>query len=143
MAIKLLKDIRMTIKELALNACSVTMINSGFSVDDANFFIEKMTEDAKAHRYRDTMYRMSFVQQRSKLKCCLRICRFVMWIDLIFQTHLHKIVLNQIKHFETDVCKHFKYIPSDDLLDDSDVKIILESERSPDDPKVLYVFHNI
>lgn len=137
MAVKRLKYIRMTIKELALNACSVTLINSGFTVDDANFFIKKMTEDAKAHRYRDTMYRMSFVQQRSKLKCCLRICRFVMWIDLILQSHLHKIVQNQIKRFEMDVSRHFKYIPPDDLLDDSDVKTILEGERSPDDPKVL------
>lgn len=127
----------MTIKELVLNACSVTLLNSGFTVDDANFFIKKMTEDAKAHRYRDTMYRMSFVQQRSKLKCCLRICRFVMWIDLILQSHLHKIVQNQIKHFEADVSRHFKYIPPNDLLDDSDVKTILEGERSPDDPKVL------
>jgi len=120
-----------------LNACSIALTNFGFTVDDNNFFIEEMTEDAKANRYGDTMYRMSFLKQRAKAKCCLRICRFVMWIDLIIQSHLHQVVQNQITHFEADVHRHFKYIPSDDLLNDTDVTTTLEGERFLADPKVL------
>lgn len=59
-----------------------------------------------------------------------------MWIDFIIQSYLHKIVRIQIAQFEADVYKHFKYIPSDDLLDDTDVHTVLEGERSSDDPKV-------
>lgn len=131
-----LKNLRQTIKDLVLNACSIALVDSGFTVDDSNFYITKMTEDAKINRYRDTMYRMSFVKQRAKLKCCQRICRFVMWIDFIIQSNLHYIVRNQITRFEVDVRRHYKYVPSNDLLTDTDVETVLEGERSSDDPKV-------
>lgn len=135
-AVALLKDARATIKGLTLNACSATLGNFGFTVDDANFFIRKMTEDAKAHRYRDTMYRMPFVQQRTKVKCCRRICRFIMWIDLMVQSLLHKVVCDQIARFDADVSGHFEYVPDDGALDGTDVTATLEDERSPDGPRV-------
>lgn len=98
-----------------------------------------MTEKAKIERYRDTTYAMPFAKQRAKLKCCQRICRFIMSIDLILQSHLHTIIRNHITRFETDVRNHFKYIPSNDLLNDSNVETILENERCSDDPRVLYI----
>lgn len=134
---------RQTIKDLVLKACLQTLRESGFTVDDSNLYISKMTEKAKKERYRDTMYAMPFAKQRAKLKCCQRICRFVMSVDLILQSHLHKIIRNQITRFETDVQNHFKYIPSDDLLNDTNVKTVLENERSSDDPRVLIYYHKV
>lgn len=131
-----LKNLRLKIKDLVLNACSIALMDSGFTVDDSNFYITKMTKYAKVNQYRDTMYTMSFVNQRAKLKCCQRICRFVMWIDLLLQSNLHQIVRNQITRFEVDVRRHYKYVPNNDLLTDSDVETVLEGERSLDDPKV-------
>lgn len=137
----ILKDLRVTIKRLVLNACLDALTDSGFTVDDSNFFIKKITKEAVANRYRDTMYTMPFLEQRAKLKCCQRICRFVMWIDLFLQSHLLKIVRNQISRFEVDVRRHFRYIPSDDLLTDTDVEAVLETERSTEDPKVsVYIY---
>lgn len=62
-----------------------------------------------------------------------------MWIDFFIQSHLHAIIRNQITRFECDVYKHYKYVPSDDLLNDTDVCTVLENERSSDDPKV-YIY---
>lgn len=62
-----------------------------------------------------------------------------MWIDFFIQSHLHTIIKNQISRFEWDVYQHFKYVPSDDLLNDTDVCTVLESERSSDDPKVYHI----
>lgn len=114
-----------------------TLTHYGFTADDLNFYVPKSVENKNITRYRDTMYTMSFVQQREKLKCCRRICKFLKQIDYIVQSHLHKIVRNQITRFEADVHRHIKYIPDDDLLNGTDVKATLESERSLDDPKVL------
>lgn len=127
---------RQTIKGQVLDVCLKTLNESGFTVDDSNLYISKMTEKAKTERYRDTMYAMPFVKQRAKFKCCQRICRFIVLIDLILQSHLHKVIRNQIMRFETDLRNHFKYIPSDDLLNETNVKTVLENERSSDDPRV-------
>jgi len=129
--------LRSTIQDRVFSASLSTLNDSGFTVDDSNFYITKFTEDTKITRYRDTMYTMSFVKQREKLKCCRKICKFIKQIDYIIQSHLHKIVRNQIIRFEADVHRHIKYIPDDDLLNGTDVKVTLESERSLDDPKVL------
>lgn len=128
---------RLTIKDLVYKLCLNKLTDFGFTVDDSNFYITKFTEDTKINRYRDTMYTMSFVEQREKLKCCRRICKFIKQIDYILQSNVHKIIRNQITHFEADVQKHVKYIPNDDLLNGTDVKSILERERFSDDPKVL------
>jgi len=129
--------LRSTIQDHVFSTSLNTLTNFGYTVDDSNFYITKFTEDTKITRYRDTMYTMSFVEQREKLKCCRRICKFIRQIDYIVQTHLHKIVRNQIARFEADVHRHIKYIPDDDLLSGTDVKATLEGERSLDDPKVL------
>lgn len=127
---------RQTVKVLTLKACSDALELSGFTADDENFYVPKLTQRNKKD-YKDTMYSMSFVEQRAKLKCCQRICRYVMWIDLLLQAHLHKIIQNQITIFKVDVSKHFKYIPNDDLLNDTNVQTMLEGERTSEDPKVL------
>lgn len=95
-----------------------------------------MIADPKNQRYRDTMYAMPFAKQRAKFQCCWRICQFIMLIDLNLQSHLQMMIRNQITRFEADLQSHFKYIPSDDLLNDNDVKTVLENDRSSDDPKV-------
>lgn len=139
MAIQLLKDLRLTIKELVFNACLEVLTISGFTVDDSNFYITKVATSAYAmiNRYRDTKYKMPFVKQREKLKCCQRICRFIMLIDIILQAHLHNIVRHQIMQFEADIRRHFKYVPVDDYSSGTDMKIVqLETERSTEDPKV-------
>lgn len=136
MAIDILKDSRSTIKQLVLEACLGALLDSGYTVDDSNFFITKITKEAMVNRYRDTMYTMPFLEQRAKLKCCRRICRFVMWIDLFLQSNLRNVVRNQISRFEADVRRHFQYIPNDDLLTNTDVEAVLEAERSAEDPKV-------
>lgn len=136
MAVGLLKELWSTTKSLVFDKCVYTLMDFGFTVDDSNFFITKFTEDTKINRYRDTMYTMSFVEQREKLKCCKRICKFIKQIDYILQSHLHKIVRNQIALFEADVWKHVKYIPDDDSLAGTDLQAVLEGERTPDDPKV-------
>lgn len=135
MAVRLLKDLHGTVKNLAFNACMETLESSGFTIDDSNFY---MTKDLKLFQYRNTKFSMSFVKQRAKLKCCQRICRFVIWVDFILQSHLHEIVRNQIMRFKADVHRHFQYVPSDNLLSDTtDVEAVLEGERSTDDPKVI------
>lgn len=53
------------------------------------------------------------------------------------------MVRAEIARFQTDLFSHFKYIPSDDLLNDDNVKTVLESERSSEDPKVLLYIFNI
>lgn len=134
-----MKDLRLTIKGLVFNACLDELTTSGFTVDDSNFYITKTASSAHAmiNRYRDTKYKMPFVKQREKLKCCQRICRFIMSIDLKLQTHLHEIVRHQIMQFEADIRRHFKYVPVDEYPSSVNTKPVhLETERSPEDPKV-------
>jgi hypothetical protein len=64
-----------------------------------------------------------------------------MLIDLRLQSELQMIIQDQITRFETNLRSHFKYIPSDDLLNDNDVTTVLESERSLGDPKVSLYYH--
>lgn len=130
--IKTLKDFRLTIKRLMLVACENVLKETGFTVNDTEFKINnKETFDLDI-----ILNKMKFEEQRSKLKVCKRICRFITCIDFFLQTNLHQFVQKQIKRFEADVYKHYKYIPSDDLLTGTDVETVLEGERSLDDPKV-------
>jgi len=131
-AIKTLKEFRLTIKKLMLVACENVLKESGFTIDDSEYNNNhKETFDLDV-----ILYNMPFEQKRSKLKVCKRICRFITCIDFFLQSNLHKFVQKQIIRFETDVYKHYKYIPSDDLLTGTDVETVLEGDRSLDDPKV-------
>lgn len=130
--IKTLKDFRLTIKRLMLVACENVLKETGFTVNDTEFKINnKETFDLDI-----ILHKMPLKEQRSKLKVCKRICRFITCIDFFLQTNLHQFVQRQIIRFEADVYKHYKYIPSDDLLTGTDVETVLEDGRSSDDPKV-------
>jgi len=124
-AIKKMKFFRLSIKNLMLVTCENVLKESGFTIDDSEYKIN----------HKET-YDMPFGQMRSKLKVCKRICRFITCIDFFLQSNLHKFVQKQILRFDTDMYKHYKYIPSDDLLTGTDVETVLEGDRSLDDPKV-------
>lgn len=115
-----------------LVACENVLKESGFTIDDSEYNINHKETFNLIVKLNDT----PFEQKRSKLKVCKRICRFITSIDYIFQSNLHKFVQKQILRFDTDVYKHYKYIPSDDLLTGTDVETVLEGDRSLDDPKV-------
>jgi len=116
-----------------LVACEEVLKETGSTINDTEFNNKnKDTFDLNA-----LLYNTEFGRQRAKLKVFKRICRFIRCIDFFLQTNLHKFVQKQIIRFEADVYKHYKYIPSDDLLTGTDVEIVLEDDRSMDDPKVL------
>lgn len=142
-----MQNLRLTVKGLVLGACSSALAECGFTTDDSEFRVTKASRIAKSHgadggRSGTTGYTMPFVKQRSKLKCCQRICRFIAFVDFQLQSHLHKIARNQIVRFEADVRRHYKYIPVElrqmnGRVDDVDT--MLESDRSSDDPKVRII----
>lgn len=131
-AIKTLTEFRLTIKKLTLVACEDALKETGFTINDTEF----NNNNKDSYDLDVILYNMPFGRQRSKLKVCKRICRFITCIDFFLQSNLHKFVQKQIIRFEADVYKHYKYIPSDDLLTGTDVEIVLEDDRSMDDPKV-------
>jgi len=131
-AIKTLTDFRLTIKRLMLVACENVLKESGFTINDTEF----NNNNNETFDLDVILYNMPFGRQRSKLKVCKRICCFITCIDFFLQSNLHKFVQKQIIRFEADVYKHYKYIPSDDLLTGTDVETVLEGDRSSDDPKV-------
>lgn len=130
-AIKTLKEFHLTIKKLMLIACKEVLKETGFTIDDTEF-----NKNEEAYDLDTILYNMPFGHQRSKLKICKRICRYIMYIDFFLQSNLHKFIQKQIMLFEADIYKHYKYIPNDDLLIGTDVEMILEGSRSLDDPKV-------
>lgn len=116
-----------------LFACEDVLKETGFTINDTEF-----NNNTKDSFDLDTiLYNMPFGMQRLKLKVCKRICRFITCIDFFLQSNLHKFIQKQIIRFEADVYKHYKYIPSDDLLTGTDVETVLEDDRSLNDPKVL------
>lgn len=142
-----LQDLRLAVKSLVLAACSSALAECGFTVDDSEFRVKKTSRTAQPRGGGNsnviTSYTMSFVKQRSKLKYCQRICRFIALIDFQLQSHLHKITRNQIVQFEGDVRRHYKYVP-DELhqlngCDNNDVDNALENDMSSDDPKVRII----
>lgn len=115
-----------------LAACENVLIESGFTIDDSEY-----NNKHEKPKNPDTLLKtMPFEQQRTKLKVCKRICCLIKSIDFVLRTNIHEFVEKQINRFEEDVHKHYKYIPSDDLLAGTDVEIVLEGDRSSDDPKV-------
>jgi len=128
-----LKDFRSTIKRLMLFACEDVLKETGFTINDTEF----NNNNNDSLDMSSMLGYMLFKRQRSKLKVCKRICRFITCIDFFLQSNLHKFIQKQIIRFEADVYKHYKYIPSDDLIIGTDVETVLEDVRSLDDPKVL------
>lgn len=146
-AIGHLQDLRLAVKSLVLAACSSALAECGFTVDDSEFRVKKTSRTAQPRGGGSsnviTSYTMTFVKQRSKLKCCQRICRFIALVDFQLQSHLHKITRNQIVHFEADVRRHYKCVP-DELHqlnghDNNDIDNALENDMSSDDPKVRII----
>jgi len=115
-----------------LVACEDVLKESGFTINDEEF----NNNNKDIFDIDIILYNMPFGRQRFKLKVCKRICRFITCIDFFLQSNLHKFVQKQIIRFEADVYKHYKYIPSDDLLTGTDVETVLEGDRSLNDPKV-------
>jgi len=149
-AIGHLQNLRLTVKGFVLAACFSALTECGFTMDDSEFRITKASRISKSHSGGNGIgtaeYTMPFVKQRSKLKCCQRICRFIMYVDFQLQSHLHKIARNQIVRFEADVRRHYKYVPGElhqmnGRIDDVDT--LLEKDRSLDDPKVNLIIHPI
>ncbi|XP_029341092.1 dynein heavy chain 6, axonemal-like [Acyrthosiphon pisum] len=142
-AVGQLQNLRLTVKDLVLGACSSALAECGFTTDDSEFRVTKVSRIAKSHgadgdSRGTTGYTMPFVKQRSKLKCCQRICRFIAFVDFQLQSHLHKIARNQIVRFEADVRRHYKYVPVELRQMNGhadDVDTMLESDKSSDEPK--------
>lgn len=132
-AIQHLKNVRLTMKAVALNVCLDVFRRFGFSVDDAYDTQQPRSDPEADHNP------TSFAHQMAKLRCCHRLCNMVMWVDNILQSRLLKNARKQVDRFEKDARRHFKYLPGDDLLDGDDVRAVLESDRSSDDPKVRVI----
>lgn len=142
-----MQNLRLTVKGLVSGACSSALAECGFTTDDSEFRVTKASRIAKSHGADGggrgtTGYTMPFVKQRSKLKCCQRICRFIAFVDFQLQSYLHKIARNQIVRFEADVRRHYKYVPVELRQmngHSDDVDTMLESDKSSDDPKVRII----
>lgn len=121
-----------------LHECLETLEGSGFNLDedDPSAKNSEIAGITMMENYRDSVFVTSFRRQRAKLQCCRKICKFIMSVDLILQSLIQASIRDQITRFENDLRAHFKYIPSDDLLNDNDVRTVLESDRSSNDPKV-------
>ncbi|XP_060520964.1 dynein axonemal heavy chain 6 [Cylas formicarius] len=122
-------------KEIVSNVCHGALLAKGFVVD------ERVPEEGGDRRRRHQ--KASYIEQASKKKFCQRLACYIILVDYMTITMLHRLITNSIDELKLLFERHSKYLPDRALLESDELEVLLECPRQDGDPQYPLFIVNV